>query len=352
LKVEEVLLELVKVYTPTGSEDRLAEVMGRLAEGLGYDSLEVDDVGNYIFRRGRGERTILLAGHVDTVPGELEWGLRRGVVYGRGAVDAKGPLAAMLVGASMARIDEEKASVFVACLVDEEGEGRGAKGLVGRKGFRVDGIIVGEPTGGQGVAVSYRGSLTVRISATARGGHSSAPYMGESALDKLFNAIQDVRLTFCGRSYEAPTSAVTQIKAGDWPTKLPEAAEAVVNIRYPPGIDASSILGMVEAAATIHGCRVEVLDSTEPVAVSLSSQIVRSLVRSIIRQGGKPRILKKTGASDMNILYRLTGNVAAYGPGNSLLAHTSQEAISVSELDFASRVVAGAVEEFLAICAR
>lgn len=351
MRVEQVLLELLSQYTPTGSERRLAETMRSLADRLGYDSFEMDGVGNYLLRRGRGRRVLLLAGHVDTVPGELEYGIRAGEVYGRGAVDAKGPLAAMLVGASIARFDAESSSVIVAGLVDEEGEGRGAQELV-RRGVKVDGVIVGEPTGGTGVAVSYRGSLTFMISAAARGGHSSAPYMGESALDKLLNAIQDIRLSFAGRSYESPTSAVTQIRAGDWPTKLPETAEAIVNIRYPPGVEPVSILERVEAVVSLHGCRMEILDTTEPVAARLSSPVVRALTRSILKQGQKPRILKKTGASDMNILFRLSENIAAYGPGNSLLAHTSHEAVSVTDLEFAVKVLAGAVEEFLSVSSR
>lgn len=351
MRVEEVLLELLSKYTPTGMEERLAETMRVLARKLGYDSFEIDSAGNYLLRKGSGARVLLLAGHVDTVPGELGYGLRGSEVYGRGAVDAKGPLAAMLVGASMARIDPAAAAVIVAGLVDEEGEGRGAQALLSRE-LRPEGVVIGEPTGGNGIAVSYRGSLTVKIYATARGGHSSAPYMGESALDRLLDAIQDIRLSFAGRSYENPTSAVTMIRAGDWPTKLPEAAEAVVNIRYPPGIESLSILERVEATVTLHRCKMEVLDLTEPVETRLSSPVVRALTRSILKHGGKPRILKKTGASDMNILYRLTSNIAAYGPGNSLLAHTSEEAVSVAELEFAARVIAGAVEEFFSIASK
>ncbi len=351
MRVEEVLLELLSKYTPTGMEQRLAETMNILARRLGYDSLEIDGAGNYLFRRGSGARVLLLAGHVDTVPGEFGYGVRGSEVYGRGAVDAKGPLAAMLVGASMARIDPDAATVIVAGLVDEEGEGKGAQELLGR-GLRPEGVIIGEPTGGNGIAVSYRGSLTVKIYATARGGHSSAPYMGESALDKLLDAIRDIRLSFAGKSYENPTSAVTMIRAGDWPTKLPESAEAIVNVRYPPGVDSSAILERVEAAVTLHRCSMEVLDMTEPVETRLSSPVVRALTRSILRQGGRPRILKKTGASDMNILYRLTRNIAAYGPGNSLLAHTSEEAVGIVELEFAAKVIAGAVEEFLNITAK
>jgi len=350
LKVEQILLQLLSKYTPTGMESRLAETMRDLGEKLGYTSLEIDSAGNYLFRRGEGARTLLLAGHVDTVPGELEYGVRGVEVFGRGAVDAKGPLAAMLWGAAMARIDTSEASVVVAGLVDEEGEGRGAKALLTRSP-RFNGVIIGEPTGCNGIAISYRGSLTLRVLASARGGHSSAPYMGESALDKLLNMISDIKLSFRGKSYETPTAAVTQIRAGDWPTKLPENAEATINIRYPPGVETSAVLEKVEAAATLHGCKIEITELTEPVSTRISMPIIRVLMRSILRQGGKPRILKKTGASDMNILYKLSSNIAAYGPGNSLLAHTSKESISIADLEFAARVIQGAVEEFLAASA-
>ncbi len=348
MRVEEALLELIKHYTPSGEEHRIAPTMKDLSKRLGFSHFEIDPAGNYIMRRGRGPNTLLLAGHVDTVPGMLEHGIRDGEVYGRGAVDAKGPLAALMVGGAEAEFDEDKYSVIVAGLVDEEGAGRGAQALL--NSIRdVRGVVIGEPTGAEGVVISYRGSLTFRLRCTALGGHSSAPYVGESALDKLLEAIGEIRSIFNGKSYGEPTSAITQLRAGDWPTKLPEEAEATLNIRYPPGMDGASIIERVEAVASMRGCRVEILDSTPPVSASLDSPTVRSLVRSIIMNGRKPKILRKTGSSDMNILHKLTRNIAAYGPGNSLLAHTSRESVSIVDLEFSKNVVRRAVEEFFRI---
>jgi len=75
--VEDVLLEVLRVYSPSGSEAVLEPVMRRLRAELGYDELVIDSAGNYLFVRGSGDRVILLAGHVDTIPGELE--VTRGV---------------------------------------------------------------------------------------------------------------------------------------------------------------------------------------------------------------------------------------------------------------------------------
>jgi LysW-gamma-L-lysine carboxypeptidase len=343
LQVDEILLTLLKTYTPSGEERRLEPDMKRLQKELGYDELIIDKTGNYLLIRGSGEKTILLASHVDTVPGELAVSQRSGVIIGRGAVDAKGPLAAMIYAGAKAPIGPDY-RVVVAGLVDEEGAGTGALGLL-ESGFAADHIIIGEPTGVIGIAISYRGSLTFTLTASGRGGHSSAPYVGDSALDKLLSAINEIKAVFSGSSYEETTSAVTMIRAGDWPTKLPERAEATINIRFPPGIDASSILEKVEVIASLHECKLSIIDSTEPFNTSLSSPVPRALIRSIIKHGLKPKILKKTGTSDMNILFKMSSDIAACGPGNSLLAHTPNEKISVEELSLSSSIYIKAIEE-------
>ncbi|MDJ0274339.1 MAG: N-acetyl-lysine deacetylase [Nitrososphaerota archaeon] len=343
MDVADVLLELLRVYSPSGSESNLEPVMRRLRQELGYDELTIDSAGNYLFSRGSGDRVILLAGHVDTIPGEIEAVRRGDVIRGRGAVDAKGPFAAMLFAGSKARIGQGY-KLVVGGLVDEEGEGSGAKELL-ESGFKADHIVIGEPTGTTGVAISYRGSLTFTIYATARGGHSSAPYMGESALERLLDAINTLRSIFNGRSYDEPTSAVTMISAGDWPTKLPERAEAVVNVRFPPSVETRSVIERIETVCSLYNCSFSIRDVTEPFETSLSQPVPRALIRAILKTGKRPRVVKKTGSSDMNVLWKLTRSIAACGPGNSLLAHTNEEEVSVDDLRTACSVYIGAVEE-------
>ena len=161
----DILLRLIKVYTPSGEERRLHGILKEIARRLGYDEAYGDEVGNFIMSYGEGA-PILLASHIDTVPGELEAGIREGRVYGRGAVDAKGPLTAMILGAAMAQPHVRNLRVFVAGLAREETDGRGARYLI-EKGFRAEHILIGEPTG-LGIAVAYRGSVTAEVDAEAR----------------------------------------------------------------------------------------------------------------------------------------------------------------------------------------
>jgi len=337
-----LLLRLVKIYTPSGEERRLHSTMREIARELGYEEAYGDEVGNFLMSYGEGA-PVLLAGHLDTVPGELEAGFDGEAVYGRGAVDAKGPLAAMLLGAAEARKGVKGLRVYVAGLAREETDSRGAQYLVER-GFKADHVLVGEPTG-LGIAIAYRGSLTMEAHAEARGGHSSAPYVGESALDKLLGFIGEVREAFGGASYGEPTSAVTVMKAGEWPGSLPEKAYAVVSVRFPVPYRSERILTRVQGAARRHGVELRVVDRTEPVEVKLSALMVRALMRGIIRLGGKPRLVKKTGTSDMNTLSAMTSSIAAFGPGDSKLAHTRRERLPIDQLIKAANIITEALKE-------
>jgi len=341
-QVARMLIKLLEEYTPPGSESKLHETLKSLCGSLGFEECYVDEVGNFFASYGRGD-VILLASHLDTVPGKLKVSYDGELVYGRGAVDAKGPLLSYILGAHQAFERVSGVKVIVAGLVREELDGLGAKYLV-EKGLKVDHILVGEPTG-FGIAVAYRGSVTAEAYARARGGHSSAPYVGESALDRMLGFVNEVRSRFRGSSYDEVTSAITMLRSGDWPSKLPEEARAYVNIRFPSPIEVNSILDEVRGIAGRHGVELRMVDATPPVEVKLSVRAVRALVRGCLRSGVKPRIVKKTGTSDMNVLASLTRSIAAFGPGDSKLAHTSLEKMAVGDLIKAASIVSAAIEE-------
>ena len=211
--------------------------------------------------------------------------------------------------------------------------------------MKADYIVVGEPTGLTGIAISYRGSITLKATARAKGGHSSSPYMGESALEKLLSLWELVKNKYGGSRYEEITSALTTLHAGDWPTKLPDKAEATINIRFPKSFTGEEIMRNIKRYAEEVGCEISIIDSTEPVETSISVKTARALSRAMLKLGLKPRIVKKTGTSDMNTLYVVTRDIVACGPGNSLLAHTDEERISFQELINASKVYAEMIKE-------
>ena len=337
------LIRLLKVYTPPGSESKLHKTLREVCSEIGFRECYVDDVGNFFASYGRG-RTLLLASHLDTVPGAVEAFYDEGekVVRGRGAVDAKGPLLSYILGASLA-MEKADLKVVVGGLVREELDGLGAKHLV-ESGFKADYVLVGEPTG-FGIAIAYRGSVTAEIRSTGKGGHSSAPYIGDSALDKLLDFLYEFRSRFGGRSYGEITSAITMLSSGDWPSKLPENARACVNVRFPKPYSPDQVLKALRELSEKHGVELRIIDETPPVEARISTRLVRALMRGCIRNGIKPRIVKKTGTSDMNVLARLTDNIAAFGPGDSKLAHTRFEKISPADILKAARIISSTIIE-------
>lgn len=294
-------------------------------------------MGNYFAAIGRGNRTVMFVSHVDTVPGELRVKVSEGKISGRGAVDAKGPLAAMLLAGGCLADKLQNIRLVVAGLVDEEGMGTGAKKLV-EEGVKADSIIIGEPTGTVGIALSYRGSVSVKIKARSKGGHASAPYIAESALQKILDLWKLVEKEFGGKRYEEITSALTTLHAGDWISRIPERAEGSINIRFPHPYTSKEIISKLEEFVKIAGCEMEVVDITEPVVTSVTNAAARGLQRAMLKLGIKPKIVKKTGTSDMNTLASVTENIVACGPGDSTLAHTAFETVEIKDIVTAVKI--------------
>ncbi len=332
-KVGEVLIRLLEAYSPTGREKEAESVLLRIAEELGLEA-QVDEVGNVIAKRGDGG-DVWLVGHYDTIPGELPVRVEGNIISGRGAVDAKGPLAAMLVAASIS-----DRPVTVAALVGEEGDSRGARHLL--KSELPSYVIIGEPSNTTGVIIAYRGGARIRLKCWAAGGHSSSP--GDSAVEKLLQFIAVIKELAPGTSYDEPSAAITVIRGGENPNVLPKEAYALVDLRVP--LSSSPITLVEEMRGKLpENCQLEVDWFVEPVSVRPSDPVPRALVRSILSLGAKPKLLRKYGSSDMNLLYSRVRSIAAYGPGDGRLAHTDEEEVSIEDLEFAVRVYARAIEQ-------
>ncbi|RLG54936.1 MAG: N-acetyl-lysine deacetylase [Thermoproteota archaeon] len=330
-KVEEVLLRLLKAYSPTGREKQAEGELLKISRDLGLEA-EVDEVGNVLM--GRGEE-VWLVGHYDTVPGKLPVAKEGELLKGRGAVDAKGPLAAMIVAAASLK----DTPVRVAALVAEEGDSRGAKHIL--KNLEASYVIIGEPTNTTGIAVAYRGSVKILLECRAEASHSSSP--GKSAVDKLIEAILEIKKAAPGASYSTPSAAVTLIRGGSGYSTLPKKAIAKIDLRIPLGTSSSELISKLPKPP--EGCKLTVTSAIDPVSVPPSSPVPRALARALLKQGIKPRLLRKYGTSDMNLIHPKVKSIAAYGPGESRLAHTDKEKVSIKDLETAVKTYMEAAKE-------
>ncbi|AAY80132.1 N-acetyl-lysine deacetylase [Sulfolobus acidocaldarius] len=331
LKIKQFLPEFLSIYTPSGEEYKAKDFFEKIASELDL-SLQVTSTNSYLL----GDGDILLVGHVDTVPGFINPKEEGEIIYGRGAVDDKGPLISMIIAASI--LNKNGYSVTVGALSDEENKSKGAREIL-RIGKKYDYIIVGEPTNTFGVVVEYRGVIHLDILCRARSEHSS------SATSNLIFEIAKkiINTTRINTGYDDVSIVPTIFKSGEYLNVTPSNAVVHFDIRYSVRNSKDQI--MSEIHREFEGCEIHEVEDISPVKVDVNSDIVKVFMRSIIKENYKPTILRKRGTSDMNILKDLAlKGILAYGPGNSSLEHTDHEKISLDEIFIATKVYINAIE--------
>jgi [amino group carrier protein]-lysine/ornithine hydrolase len=335
-----LLRRMIEIPSPSGGEQALAAYLVDEMARLGLDS-EVDGAGNAVGRGGGADGPlILLLGHLDTVASQIpvrEEGTR---LYGRGAVDAKGPLATMI--SAVARLASLDARLVVIGAVEEETpSSRGAHYLLDR--YDPDAVLIGEPSGWSNVVLGYKGRIGIHYAVRRPPTHSAGP--GEKATEvavEFWNRLA----AHCAESggngesggglFDRPTVTLGRF-AGTM-----ELAELDISCRTPPGFDFPAFDRFL---ASIAGdARLETDDWMPAVRVERSEPTVRALTQSIRSHGGQPKLKVKTGTSDMNtVAKRWRVPLAAYGPGDSALDHTDVEHIDLDEYRRAIEVLCDAL---------
>jgi len=349
-----MLRELVGTSSVSGQEHRAARVFARHAQELGFE-VSIDRAGNAIAVRGapesaRDAREICLLGHIDTVPGGIPVRVEGGVLHGRGAVDAKGPLMALLAGASLAELGPGVRVRVVAAVGEETPDSPGARYLVDR--IRPDACIVGEPSGWDGVTLGYKGRLLVECEAGRGGAHSAGPE--SSAPDAVFSwwrcvleLVDEINGRICTQSADEPR-VFDRLQAslsgmGTEHDGLRDRAWCMGGFRLGSGVTPEELEASIRAR-TGADLSVQFTGHTPAHATGRSDPVVRALSASIADAGTRARHKHKTGTADLNVVGPVWGcPIAAYGPGDSSLDHTPVERIELDEFVRSIGVVRGAV---------
>jgi LysW-gamma-L-lysine carboxypeptidase len=342
---ERFLFELVSTASVSGNERRASEAFVRRASELGFDA-HIDEVDNAIAHRGPEDAPvhIVLLGHIDTVPGDIPVRVEDGVLHGRGSVDAKGPLCAMLAGAARAELpDGVRVSVIGA--VGEEAPGSiGANHIVHR--MRPDACIIGEPSGWDGVTLGYKGRLLATARARCANHHSAGEDL--SAPDRVHVWWSRV-LEFVGVFNGDRERAFDRIQATILGTQsesdgLTQSAMIRAGFRLPLGADPDVLADELSALGD-EGIMFEFEGRERAHATDRNDPVVRALSVAIREHGATPRPKLKTGTADLNVVGPVWDcPIAAYGPGDSSLDHTPEERLSLDEYARSIRVLTSAIE--------
>jgi len=352
---------MLDTYSPSGSEQNLANLLRKHLASHDFNS-KIDTVGNVVGEIGTNGPYILLCGHMDTVPGEIPVKHEGDFLYGRGAVDAKSSLAALYVGAILAR-DRCKLpfKVKLACVVQEETSSTGMEAIM-QEGETYDLAVFGEPSGATNIVIGYKGALHVQVTCKTKGGHSASPWISKNSFEEIFYIWDKIRTSILQNNSESKfdsiTGCVTNAEAGDADNTIPSQATMDIDIRFPPNIRsvelASKINDFTSEYQKSHAdiqLEVSIKSQTEAYLGEENSSAVRAFRFAIKKAvNGQVFLVKKTGTSDMNLLAQKQKiPMIAYGPGDSRLDHTSGERISIPEYLSSIEIVASAIEKFVSL---
>ncbi len=342
--MNETLSGLVSHYSPSGGEKPAVDwLVGRM-QALGYTRSFADGAGNTVGVMGCGPRQVVLLGHIDTVPGELPLREHKGVFYGRGVVDAKGPLAAF-VDAVAALGAQDGWQFVVIGAVDEERDSCGARFAATQ--YRPDFAVIGEPNHWQRVGMGYKGvawaELTfTRAQAHSAGRHRTAP---EVAFE-CWQSILDYAQAFNQNKPRAFDQLIPTLRAfRSDENHLRQRAVLQVNMRLPPGFTPGQ---WYEQLRTLAG-DAEITQQSYAVPACTcekNTSLVRSFLAAIRAHGGTPSFVYKTGTADLNTVAPIWRCPAlVYGPGDSALDHTQEERLSLEEYQKAVDVLTYALKQ-------
>jgi acetylornithine deacetylase/succinyl-diaminopimelate desuccinylase family protein len=358
-----ILESLIRVPSVTGSEGRAAETLAECCElaGLGVEMREVQPGRpNVIARWGTGRSpVVLLTGHIDTVPVGSGWTrdpfgaeVADGRLYGRGACDMKGGLAAMLAAVADLRQEglEPDGDVIFAAVVGEEEDSAGTLALVAGA-LRADCAVLAEPTGLELVR-SNRGLVNYSLEIAGRSAHASSPELGQNAIvaaARIILELDAIALRLVDQPHPTlgpPNLSVGTIHGGTRPYVVPDRCVIEVDRRVNPGESAATV--RAEADAALAGARQHLpwlsasfrLGSEYlPFELAEDHAFVRAMLKAMEAASVPPRLGAWRAASDAGFLSaRAQIPCVLFGPGDISDAHRPDEFVELKQVELARAV--------------
>ncbi len=282
--------------------------------------------------------TVVLHGHLDVVPGleeQFEPRVEGDRLYGRGAYDMKGGLAAMMCAVRDLAAQRAVRVRFV-CVFDEESDERGKRGTdyVVERGYVGDFAITGEPTNLH-IGVQAKGVLALGVQVSGRSAHGATPWMGDNAVVKavdVFRAIEALPFTRESSDlFDRPSISLGRIEGGDAVNRVPDSCRIDLDIRYLPGQDPDQIIEAVGSQPDVEIVRVF---HREPIVVARDNHYVQVLQEAVskVTALGESIAVGRDGTSDVISFLKAGVPGVEFGPSGDG-HHGPEEWVSIESLD-------------------
>ena len=360
IRTEKLLAELIALPSvnpaflpprhPHGGEKRVADFLAAIAIRAGLE-VEFQKVlpgrSNLIARlrpKNKIRQTILLAPHLDTVNASDSQFIplrKNGRLYGRGACDTKGSVAAML--SALCELANSKSrpretEIVFAGLIDEEHAQAGSRALVKNK-FKADLAVVGEFTNLQ-VVTAHKGSLWLELETHGQAAHGATPQFGKNAIREMARIVDLLETVYAARLRKqkhkllgAATVNVGTISGGTQPNIVPDFCKISVDRRTLPGETEAGVKREIKNFLAGKNLSAQMVDKKSAPAFPLETNHKLPLVQNFLRSVGQTKPLGVHFFCDAAILSAGGIPSVVFGPGGAAQAHTADEWISLAELE-------------------
>jgi acetylornithine deacetylase/succinyl-diaminopimelate desuccinylase-like protein len=359
-RTEKLLAELIALPSvnpafmpprhPYAGEKNAADFLAATAAAAGLE-VEFQTIfpsrSNVIARllpAGTIRQSVLLAPHLDTVGADVQQFIpqrRNGRLYGRGACDTKGSVAAMLAALMELTASPKRprhTEIIFAGLIDEENAQAGSRALV-KDGFKAQLAIVGEPTGNR-IVTAHKGCLWLNLSTTGRAAHGAMPHLGKNAVHEMARVVELLETTYAARLKKRRhkllghgTVNVGKISGGTQPNIVPDSCVIEIDRRTLPGETENSVRREIAALLATRKIRARISSFKDAPAFPLETDPKLPLVSGFLQTARQSKPLGVDYFCDASVLAAGGIPSVVFGPGNIAHAHTSDEWISLGELE-------------------
>lgn len=367
--------DLIRRRSVTPADEGCQELIATRLQHAGFtcEHLRLGEVDNLWATHGSGQPVLVLLGHTDVVPSGPEEGwtsppfeptIREGVLYGRGAADMKGSVAAFVVALEQFVEAHPDHTGTVALLVtsDEEGDAidgvRRVADIFRERGLRIDWCITGEPSStrklGDLLRVGRRGTLSATLTVKGIQGHVAYPDKARNPIHQSLPALAELVARRWDEGYETfpPTSLqISNFNAGTGANNvIPGEARVLFNLRYNPHWNAAQLEAEVGAVLGRHGLEYDVHWHRGGEPFYTPEGRLRSVAREVLGAfvGAMPEESTAGGTSDARFIAPLGAECIEVGPVNASI-HKVDENVSVADLEALPVLYRSLIERLLRV---
>ena len=366
---KELLLRPSVTPDDAGCQALIAERLQRA--GFACEHLRFGEVDNLWATHGNGGPVLALLGHTDVVPpGPREaWAsdpfvpeIRDGVLYGRGAADMKGSVAAFVVALErfVAAHPDHPGTVALLLTSDEEGDAidgvRRVAEVFRERGQKIDGCITGEPSStaklGDLLRVGRRGTLSATLTVRGVQGHVAYPEKARNPIHQAMPALAELAAECWDEGYESfpPTSLqISNVHAGTGANNvIPGELQVLFNLRYNPNWRAEQLEQRCETALKAHGLDYAIHWHRGGEPFYTPEGPLRAAAREVLARfsGGPPEESTGGGTSDARFIAPLGAQCVEIGPVNASI-HKVDEHVTVADLEALPDLYQALIERLL-----